>query len=84
MYGTHPYGLVVEKVETGCQLSVLHHVASRTGGCHGRLVTGTGTVHMLLIVVIQSPCRRNDSPRVQHSPPFIKDLMLIIMMTLYF
>ena len=72
MYRTRPSGFVVGKVETGCPLLVLHHVAPRTGGCHRRLVTGTVTAHMLLVVVIQPPCRRSDSPRVQHSPPFIK------------
>ena len=44
---------------------MLHHVAPRTGGCHRRLVTGTVAVHMLLVVVIQPPCRCSDSPRVQ-------------------
>ena len=58
--------MVVGKVETGCPLLVLHHVAPRTGGCHRRLVTGTVTAHMLLVVAIQPPCRRSDSPRVQH------------------
>ena len=67
-----PYSMVVGKVETGCPLLVSHHVAPRTGGCHRRLVTGTVAVHMLLVVVIQPPCRCSDSPRVQHSPPFIK------------
>ena len=41
-----PYSMVVGKVETGCPLLVLHHVAPRTGGCHRRLVTGTVDVHM--------------------------------------
>ena len=72
MYRTRPSGFVVRKVENGCPLLVLHHVAPRTGGCHRRLVTGTVAVHMLLVVVIQPPCRCSDSPRVQHSPPFIK------------
>ena len=72
MYGTRPCSLVVGKEKTGCPVLVLHHVAPRTGGCHLRLVTGTVAVHMLLLVVIQPPCRRSDSPRVQHSPPFIK------------
>ena len=55
------------KEEKGCPLLVLHNVAPRTGGCHRRLVTGTVAVHMLLVVVIQPPCRRSDSPRVQQS-----------------
>ena len=46
VYGTRPYGLVAGKVEDGCPLLVLHHVAPRTGGCHRRLVTGTVAVHM--------------------------------------
>ena len=58
------------KVETGCPLSVLHHVAPRTGDCHWRLVTGIVTAHMELVVVIKPPCRRNDSPRVQHNFKF--------------
>ena len=65
VYRTRPSGFVVGKVETGCPILVLHHVAPRTGGCHRRLVTGTVAVHMLLVVVIQPPCRRSDSPRVQ-------------------
>ena len=60
-----PSGLVVGKVETACPILVLHHVAPRTGGCHRQLVTGTVAVHMKLVVVIQPPCRRSDSPRVQ-------------------
>ena len=46
VYGTRPSSLVVGKVETGCPILVLHHVAPRTGGCHWRLVTGTVAVHM--------------------------------------
>ena len=46
MYGTRQSSLVVGKVEAGCPILVLHHVAPRTGGCHWRLVTGTVAVHM--------------------------------------
>ena len=46
VYGTCPSSLVVGKVEDGCPLLVLHHVAPRTGGCHRGLVTGTDAVHM--------------------------------------
>ena len=42
---TRPYSLKAGKVETGCPLLVLHHVAPRTGGCHRRLVTGTVSAH---------------------------------------
>ena len=46
VYGTCPSSLVVGKEKGGCPVMVLHHVAPRTGGCHGRLVTGTVTAHM--------------------------------------
>ena len=43
---TRRCSLKAGKVETGCPLLVLHHVAPRTGGCHRRPVTGTVTAHM--------------------------------------
>ena len=46
VYGTRPSSLVVEKVETGCPILVLHHVAPGTGGYHRRLMTGTVAVYM--------------------------------------
>ena len=32
VYGTRPSSLVVGKVESGCPILVLHHVAPRMGG----------------------------------------------------
>ena len=43
VYGTRSFNLVVGKVEVGCLILVLHHVAPRTGICHRRQVTGTVT-----------------------------------------
>ena len=43
MYGIHLSSLVVGKVEAGCLILVLHHMAPHTDGCHPRLVTGTVT-----------------------------------------
>ena len=47
---TRPYSLKSGKVETGRPLLVLHHVATRTGCCHRRLVTVN--VHMLLELTV--------------------------------
>ena len=46
LYETRPSWLKSWKLEAGCPLLVLHHMAPRTGGCHQRLVTGTVTAHM--------------------------------------
>ena len=46
VYGTRPSSLVDGKVEAGCPILVLHHVALPIGGCHRRLVTGTVTGQM--------------------------------------
>ena len=49
VYGTRPFSLVDGKVEAGCPILVLHHMADmapRITGCHWRLVTGTVTGQM--------------------------------------